>query len=226
MTTSVFPLYKNTYTLPAYFAVVLLLSSLCFGNLKDHLYFTHDDEIQQDYPHLNADPAFFFSPDKDTASVRPIDELVMWAAYAAWGNNPAFFHLLDTHNAEAVKYIAFLLFTTTRAFHLLVVAAHTLAAWLLARVVWRQGGSLILAGATGLLFWVNGTHFQAVHHHLRARLPVGALLRTNRPTRAWARSRDQTPHHPYRIVSLRHLGAPIDSRRLAAHILPDLATRQ
>ena len=164
MTTSVFPLYKNTYTLPAYFAVVLLLSSLCFGNLKDHLYFTHDDEIQQDYPHLNADPAFFFSPDKATASVRPIDELVMWAAYAAWGNNPAFFHLLDTHNAEAVKYIAFLLFTTTRAFHLLVVAAHTLAAWLLARVVWRQGGSLILAGATGLLFWVNGTHFQAVHH--------------------------------------------------------------
>ena len=62
--------------------------------------------------------------------------------------------------------------------------------------------------------------------HLRTRLPVGALLRTSRPTRARTRSRDQAPHHPCRIVSLRRLGALIDSRRLAAHILPDLATRQ
>jgi tetratricopeptide (TPR) repeat protein len=104
MTTSVFPLYKKTYTLPAYFAVVLLLSSLCFGNLKDHLYFTHDDEIQQDYPHPNADPAFFFSPDKANVSGRPIGELVMWAAYAAWGNNPAFFHLLSVKDLTFARW--------------------------------------------------------------------------------------------------------------------------
>ena len=50
------------------------------------------------------------------------------------------------------------------AFHLLVVAIHTLAAWLLARVVWQQGGESILAGLAGLLFLVNVTHFQTVHH--------------------------------------------------------------
>jgi hypothetical protein len=59
MTATVFPLYNKFYTLAAYFAVVLLLSALCFGSLKDHLFFTHDNEIQQEYPHLTADPAFF-----------------------------------------------------------------------------------------------------------------------------------------------------------------------
>ena len=80
MTATVFPVYNKFYTLAVYLAVVLLLSLLCFGSLKDHLFFTHDNEIKQDYPRLTADPAFFFSPNKATVSGRPIDELVTWRA--------------------------------------------------------------------------------------------------------------------------------------------------
>ena len=151
MTTSVFPLYKKTYTLPAYFAVVLLLSALCFGNLKDHLYFTHDDEIQQDYPRLNADPAFFFSPDKANVSGRPIDELVMWAAYAAWGNNPAFFHLLS-------------------------VTCHVFASLCLALAYSRLGANRELSLVAGLLFLLNVTHIQAVQWISALEYPLAMLL--------------------------------------------------
>ncbi len=151
MTATVFPLYKKTYTLPAYFAVVLLLSALCFGSLKDHLLFTHDDEIQQDYPRLNADPAFFFSPDKATVSGRPIDELVMWAAYAAWGDNPAFFHLLS-------------------------VACHVLASLCLVLAYSRLGANRELSLFTGLLFLLNVTHIQAVQWISALEYPLAMLL--------------------------------------------------
>ncbi len=151
MTTTVFPVYNKFYTLAAYLAVVLVLSVLCFGSLKDHLFFTHDNEIQQDYPRLTADPAFFFSPNKATVSGRPIDELVTWAAYAAWGDNPALFHLLS-------------------------VACHVLTSLCLALAYSRLGANRELSLFAGLLFLLNVTHIQAVQWISALEYPLAMLL--------------------------------------------------
>ena len=124
---------------PASAAFLGLVAALCFGNLRTHLLDTHDAETFRDHLQIQQDWTFFFSPDKAQASGRPTAEAVKYLAFLLCGNDPA-------------------------AFHLLSIAIHTLAAWLLARVVWRQSGALLLAGCTGLLFLVNVTHFQAIHH--------------------------------------------------------------
>ncbi|HIG56299.1 MAG TPA: tetratricopeptide repeat protein [Candidatus Latescibacteria bacterium] len=121
-----------------YTGLLCLTAWLCFGNLHTHLLDTHDAEAFRDHLRIEQDLLFFFG-EKEQASGRPFAEAVKYLAFLIFGNDPA-------------------------AFHLLVVAMHTLAAWLLARVVWQQGGESILAGLAGLLFLVNVTHFQAVHH--------------------------------------------------------------
>ncbi|MEE3257917.1 MAG: hypothetical protein VX293_01785, partial [Candidatus Latescibacterota bacterium] len=151
MSSSIFFQKKSRYALPVYIAVVLVLAALCFGSLADHLLFTHDDEIALDYPRLSADPTFFFSPDKTTASGRLVDELVMWAAYAAWGDNPALFHLLS-------------------------VACHVLASLALALAYHRLGANLELSMVAGLLFLLNVTHIQAVHWISALEYPLAMLL--------------------------------------------------
>ena len=109
---------------PASAAFLGLVAALCFGNLRTHLLDTHDAETFRDHLQIQQDWAFFFSPDKAQASGRPTAEAVKYLAFLLCGNDPA-------------------------AFHLLSIAIHTLAAWLLARVVWRQSGALLLAGCTG-----------------------------------------------------------------------------
>jgi hypothetical protein len=88
---------------------------------------------------IDQDWTFFFSPDKTQASGRPLAEAVKYLAYLVWGNHPG-------------------------AFHLLVVAVHVLASFLWAWACRRLGLNLELSWGTGLLFLVNVTHFQAVHH--------------------------------------------------------------
>jgi tetratricopeptide (TPR) repeat protein len=51
-----------------------------------------------------------------------------------------------------------------RSFHLVVVFLHATASVLLAFVLWQLGVKVIVSGATGLLFLLNASHFQAVHH--------------------------------------------------------------
>ena len=129
----------NRHIWAAYAGLLCLIAWFCFGDLRTHLLDAHDAETFRDHLRIQQDWTFFFSPDKEQASGRPF--------------------------AEALKYFTFLLFgNSPAAFHLLVVAFHTLAAGLLAHLVWRRGGTPILAGTTGLLFLVNVTHFQAVHH--------------------------------------------------------------
>ena len=67
--------------------------------------------------------------------------------------------------AEAVKYLAVLGGGNhPGAVHLLVVAAHVLASLLWAWACRRLGLNLELSFLAGLLFLVNVTHFQVVHH--------------------------------------------------------------
>ena len=113
------------YIWPGYAGLLCLVAGLCFGNLRTHLLDTHDAETFRDHLRIQQDWTLFFSPDKEQASGRPTAEAVKYLVFLLCGNDPA-------------------------AFHLLSIAIHTLAALLLARVVFCLGNSAILAGLTGL----------------------------------------------------------------------------
>ncbi len=116
-----------------------ILSWICFADLRHHLLDTHDADMFRDHINISRDWTLFFSPDKEQATGRPLAELVKYAAFLTFGNDPS-------------------------RFHLLVVAFHTLASFLLALYVFRLAQAPLLALTSGLLFLLNVTHFQAVHH--------------------------------------------------------------
>lgn len=133
------PLQDTRLTWGLYLCFLAVLTALCFGSLGEHLLDTHDADTFQDHLRISQDWTLFFSPDKTQASGRPLAEVVKYLAYLIWGNHPG-------------------------AFHLLVVAAHTLASLMWAWVCRRLGLELELSLVTGLLFLVNVAHFQAIHH--------------------------------------------------------------
>ena len=124
---------------PGYILVMCLLSAVCFGSVKDLLLGAHDQDTFLDNIDIDRDPSHFFSLEKRHLSGRPFAELVKYAAYQIGGNSPAFFHLF-------------------------VVALHALAAVVLAGVSWQFGMSSRSSLVGGVLFLVNVSHFQAVHH--------------------------------------------------------------
>ena len=135
-----------------YSLLVILLSAVCFGSLKDHLLDVHDYETFQDNIAIGENFAFFFSPEKNQPTGRPVADLVKFLAYLiGGGNDPAFFHLL-------------------------VVAFHALATILLALLACRLGTSLTMSLTGGLLFFVNVAHFQAVHHISALDYPLALVL--------------------------------------------------
>ena len=110
-----------------------------FGSLRDHLLDVHDAETFRDNVAISEDFTFFFSPAKEQPSGRPAAELVKWFAFLVFGNDPGWFHLLT-------------------------VALHGVAAVLLALWVRQLGESLEFSWCSGLLFFVNVAHFQAVQY--------------------------------------------------------------
>ena len=110
-----------------------------FGSLRDHLLDIHDAETFRDNVAISEDFTFFFSTAKEQPSGRPAAELVKWFAFLVFGNDPGWFHLLT-------------------------VALHGVAAVLLALWVRQLGESLEFSWCSGLLFFVNVAHFQAVQH--------------------------------------------------------------
>ena len=124
---------------PGYVVVMCVLSAVYFGSLRDHLLAAHDQDMFLDNIAIERDPSHFFALEKRHLSGRPSAELVKYAAYRIGGNSPAFFHLF-------------------------VVALHAAAAVVLARVAWQFGMNSRSSLVGGLLFLVNVSHFQAVHH--------------------------------------------------------------
>ena len=106
---------------------------------------------------MAEDFSFFLSSEKQQPGGRPLAELIKLAGYLIWGNDPG-------------------------SFHLLVVALHTLAAILLAILLWHQGMALRTSLVGGLLFLVNVAHFRAVHWIAAIEFPLalscglGALI--------------------------------------------------
>ena len=154
------PATHNTRTVWVGYACLLaLLSVIYFGNLKDLLIDTHDDQTFRDNVALSKDFTYFFAPpeEKQLGSGRPAAELAKWLGYVVWGNDPGWFHLY-------------------------VVAVHTVASLILARVAWRMGMGLYLSFTGGVLFLINVVHFRAVYwisaldYPLALAWGLGALL--------------------------------------------------
>ncbi len=132
----------------AYIAGMACLTWLCFGSLRHHLLDGHDAESFADHLLIDQDPSYFFSHNKQQATGRFTADGAKYAVYLVFGNDPA-------------------------AFHLAVVATHLLASLLLALLVYRLYAAQVLAMLTGLLFLLNVTHFQAVHHISALDYPLG-----------------------------------------------------
>ena len=151
MSESVFAIDDKRYAPLAYTVLVLLVATLCFGGLTDHLFFTHDLDIVQDFDRLNSDPSFFFSSEKATAGGRLVDELIFWATYAIWGANPTLYHAL-------------------------AIAMHVIASLVLAYTYQRMGANRELGMLAGLLFLLNITHLQAVQWIAALEYPLVTIV--------------------------------------------------
>ena len=142
---------KNRIAWLAYAGIMFLLSAVYFGDVRNLGTDFHDARTFRDHTAIEQNWRFFFSSEKEQLTGRPLAEFAKYLAYVAWGNNP-------------------------QAFHLLVVAVHTLCSLLLGVV-----GCLLNAGRWtsmmgGLLFLANVSHFQAVHHISALDYPLGLLL--------------------------------------------------
>ena len=130
---------------------MVLLSTLYFADLRNLGLDVHDAETFRDNEAIAQDWRFYFSPDKEQPTGRPLADLAKYLAYVVWGNSP-------------------------QAFHLLVAGVHTLSSVLLAVVACLLNAGRWTAMTGGLLFLVNVSHFQAVHHISALDYPLGLLL--------------------------------------------------
>ena len=78
----------------AYAAIVVFLAALYFADVRNLGLDVHDAETFRDNEAIAQDWRFFFSPDKEQRTGRPLADLVKYLAYAVWGNSPQAFHLL------------------------------------------------------------------------------------------------------------------------------------
>jgi tetratricopeptide (TPR) repeat protein len=147
----------STRAWAAYAALLVVLSGICFSHVTDLGLDTHDRQMFRTSEAAAQDLTHLWSPpdERENAAGRPAAEAVKLAGYLLWGSDPA-------------------------AYHLLVVALHTLAAWLLARAAAALGTAPLAAGAAGILFLVNVSHTQAVYHisALDYPLALSAMLAT------------------------------------------------
>ena len=122
-----------------YTALLVAATYLCFASVSGHGIDDHDIETFRDNARISADFGYFFSAEREQITGRPAADLSKWLASLILGDS-------------------------TAGFHLLVVFVHALDALLLARLVDVLHDDRRWAFASGLLFLLNVTHFQAVHH--------------------------------------------------------------
>ena len=150
MSERLLPLKDRSSTWLLYGGLLCVVSAVCFGSLRHHYIYFHDDETFRDNVAISRDFSFFFSPEKEQFTGRPVAELAKWVAFAAVDNDPG-------------------------TSHLIVVGFHTLASLLLALMFRRMGLNLELAFLGGLLFLVDVSHFHSVHHISALDFPLGLV---------------------------------------------------
>ncbi len=121
-----------------YSGLIILISWVYFGSLSELKLEVDDARTFRDNVAVAQDFAYLFSPDKEVGSGRLNSDFFRFVAYLLVGNQPG-------------------------PMHLVVVAVHTLASLLLARVAFRLGLPLPVSLLSGLLFLANVAQFRAVH---------------------------------------------------------------
>ncbi len=143
-------LSANRLTWTIYALVIGAVSALFFADLRHLLLGVDDAGTFRNHGAINEDFLFFFSPEKERASGRIVDEFIMWGVHLIAGNNLAVFHLL----------IAF---------------AHGLASLSLAVCFRRLGIGTAASLIGGLLFLINIAHVETVHWISALEYPMAVL---------------------------------------------------
>ena len=162
---SIFPLRDQRLTWTIYCVFIALVAGIYFGSLAELMLEVDDARTFRDNVAVAQDFTYLFSSDKEVGSGRLTSDFVRFLAYLLVGNQPG-------------------------PVHLFVVAVHTLASLLLARLVFRLGLPLNVSLLSGLLFLVNVAQFRAVHWIAALDYPL-ALLWGCLTLLAYLRYRDQ-----------------------------------
>ena len=155
------------YTWWIYSSIVLLLAGIYFGSLAELMLEVDDARTFRDNVAVAQDFTYLFSSNKEVGSGRLMADFVRFLAYLLVGNQPG-------------------------PVHLFVVAVHTLASLLLARLAFRLGMPLNVSLLSGLLFLVNVAQFRAIHWIAALDYPL-ALVWSFLTLLAYLHYRDQ-PH--------------------------------
>ena len=135
---SLFPLHTSRLTWAIYGALIALVAGIYFGSLSELMLEVDDARTFRDNVAVAQDFTYLFSAHKEVGSGRLMADFFRFIVYLLVGNQPG-------------------------PVHLVVVAVHTLASLLLARLAFRLGLSLEVSLLSGLLFLVNVAQFRAVH---------------------------------------------------------------
>ena len=148
--TSIFSLRDNRLTWTVYCIFIALIAVVYFGSLSELMADVDDEHTFHDNVAVAQDFTYLFSSDKEVGSGRLTSDFVRFLAYLLVGNEPG-------------------------SVHLFLVAVHTLASLLLARLVFRLGLPLNVSLLSGLLFLVNVAQFRAVHWIAALDYPLALL---------------------------------------------------
>ena len=78
MSERLLPLKDRSSTWLLYIGLLCVVSAVCFGSLRHHYIYFHDDETFRDNVAISRDFSFFFSPEKEQFTGRPVAELAKW----------------------------------------------------------------------------------------------------------------------------------------------------
>jgi len=134
-----------------YVLLTAALGLVFFGSTAEFGIDNHDAETFRDNARISKDFTYFISADREQITGRPVADFCKWFASLLLGANPALFHLL-------------------------VVFFHGLATLLFSRLLQQMGYDLELSFLAGLLFLVNATHFQAIHHISALDYPLALIF--------------------------------------------------
>jgi tetratricopeptide (TPR) repeat protein len=169
---SIFLLRDQRLTWMIYCVFIALVAGIYFGSLSELMLEVDDARTFHDNIAVAQDFTYLFSSDKEVGSGRLTSDFVRFIAYLLVGNQPG-------------------------SVHLFLVAVHTLASLLLARLAFRLGLPLHVSLLSGLLFLINVAQFRAVHWIAALDYPL-ALLWGCLTLLAYLRYRDQP--HPLRLA--------------------------
>ncbi len=131
--------------------LICLTSGFFFAPVVEMGLAEHDAETLRDNALISHDLSYFLSSQKEQITGRPISEFAKWLASLLCGDDPQLLHIAG-------------------------ISLHTLAAMLLAYLLWKMGAQLLLCFSASALFLTNIGHFYAVYHFSGLDYPLALVL--------------------------------------------------